>query len=112
MTAAWLYCCQAAAFFSIASAVAAMSSTFRLLRILGCMMVVFTITGIIAATLGGLNPLGVGLGALFIGLIDTGAQTVSSAMGIPIYLGNMVEATLLLVTLGMFILPNYRIKRV
>ena len=31
-------------------------------------------------------------------------------MGIPIYLGNMVEATLLLVTLGMFILPNYRIK--
>jgi len=67
-------------------------------------------TGIIAATLGGLNPLGVGLGALFIGLIDTGAQTVSSAMGIPIYLGNVVEATLLLVTLGMFTLQNYRIK--
>ncbi len=69
-------------------------------------------TGIIAATLGGLNPLGVGLGALFIGLIDTGAQTVSSRMGIPIYLGNVVEATLLLVTLGMFILQNYRIKKV
>ena len=67
-------------------------------------------TGIIAATLGGLNPLGVGLAALFIGLIDTGAQTVSSAMGIPIYLGNVVEATLLLVTLAMFILPNYRIR--
>ena len=44
------------------------------------------------------------------GLIDTGAQTVSSAMGIPIYLGNVVEATLLLVTLAMFILPNYRIR--
>jgi general nucleoside transport system permease protein len=69
-------------------------------------------TGIIAATLGGLNPLGVGLAALFIGLIDTGAQTVSRAMGIPIYLGNVVQATLLLVTLGMFILQNYRIKRV
>jgi simple sugar transport system permease protein len=69
-------------------------------------------TGIIAATLGGLNPLGVGLAALFIGLIDTGAQTVSSAMSIPIYLGNVVEATLLLVTLSMFILQNYRIKRV
>jgi simple sugar transport system permease protein len=67
-------------------------------------------TGIIAATLGGLNPLGVGLAALFIGLIDTGAQTVSSAMNIPIYLGNVVEATLLLVTLGMFTLQNYRIK--
>jgi simple sugar transport system permease protein len=69
-------------------------------------------TGIIAATLGGLNPLGVGLAALFIGLIDTGAQTVSSAMGIPIYLGNVVQATLLLVTLSMFTLQNYRIKRV
>jgi simple sugar transport system permease protein len=69
-------------------------------------------TGIIAATLGGLNPLGVGLAALFIGLIDTGAQTVSRAIGIPIYLGNVVQATLLLVTLSMFILQNYRIKRV
>jgi ABC-type uncharacterized transport system permease subunit len=71
----------------------------------------FGYTGIIAATLGGLNPLGVGLAALFIGLIDTGAQTVSRALGIPIYLGNVVQATLLLVTLSMFVLQNYRIKR-
>lgn len=69
-------------------------------------------TGIIAATLGGLNPLGVSLAALFIGLIDTGAQTVSRALGMPIYLGNVVEAVLLLVTLSMFLLQNYRIKRV
>ncbi len=68
-------------------------------------------TGIIAATLGGLNPWGVGLAALFIGLIDTGAQTVSRALSIPIYLGNVVQATLLLVTLSMLILQNYRIKR-
>jgi hypothetical protein len=33
-------------------------------------------------------------------------------MGIPIYLGNVVQATLLLVTLSMFTLQNYRIKRV
>jgi Na+/H+-dicarboxylate symporter len=38
-------------YFSIASAVAVMSSTFRLLRILGSMLLVFTITGIIAATI-------------------------------------------------------------
>ncbi len=38
-------------YFSIASAVSAMSSTFRLLRILGAMMVVFTLTGIVAATI-------------------------------------------------------------
>ena len=68
-------------------------------------------TGIIAATLGGLNPLGVSIASLFIGLIETGAQSVSRAMGIPIYLGNVVEATLLLVTLGMMILQNYRIRR-
>jgi ABC-type uncharacterized transport system permease subunit len=68
-------------------------------------------TGIIAATLGGLNPLGVSLASLFIGLIETGAQSVSRAMGIPIYLGNVVEAALLLVTLSMLILQNYRIRR-
>jgi len=68
-------------------------------------------TGIIAATLGGLNPLGVSLASLFIGLIETGAQSVSRAMGIPIYLGNVVEAALLLVTLSMLILQNFRLRR-
>lgn len=68
-------------------------------------------TGIIVATLGGLNPLGVSLAALFIGLIETGAQSVSRALGVPIFVGNIVEATLLLVTLSMLILQNYRIKR-
>ncbi len=68
-------------------------------------------SGIIIATLGGLNPIGVGLAALFIGLIDTGAQTVSRAMSVPVYLGTMVQATLLLVTLSLFVLQNYRIKR-
>ena len=68
-------------------------------------------TGIIAATLGGLNPLGVSLASLFISLIDTGAQTVSQSLGVPIYLGNVVEAALLLVTLSMLLLQNYRIRR-
>jgi simple sugar transport system permease protein len=69
-------------------------------------------SGIIIATLGGLHPFGVGLAALFIGLIDTGAQTVSRAMGVPMYLGDVVQSTLLLVTLSMFLLQNYRIRRV
>lgn len=68
-------------------------------------------TGIIVATLGGLNPFGIGLAALFLGLIDTGAQTVSRVLGVPVYLGDVVQANLLLVTLGMFILQNYRIRR-
>lgn len=71
----------------------------------------FGYSGIIAATLGALNPLGVGLAAIFIGLIDTGAQTVSRSLGVPVYLGNVVQAALLLITLGMFLLQNYRIRR-
>jgi len=69
-------------------------------------------TGIIIATLGGLHPFGVGLAALFLGLIDTGAQTVSRAMGVPVYLGDVVQSTLLLVTLALFVLQNFRIRRV
>jgi len=69
-------------------------------------------TGIIIATLGGLHPFGVGLAALFLGLIDTGAQTVSRAMGVPVYLGDVVQSTLLLVTLSLFVLQNFRIRRV
>ncbi|MCI0520659.1 MAG: ABC transporter permease [Chloroflexi bacterium] len=68
-------------------------------------------SGIIAATLGGLHPFGAGLAALFIGLIDTGAQSVSRALGVPVYLGNIVQGALLLVTLAMFLLQNYRIRR-
>jgi len=66
-------------------------------------------TGIIIATLGALNPLGVGAAAFFFGLIDTGAQTVSRALGVPVYLGEVTQATMLLVTLGMFLLQRYRI---
>jgi simple sugar transport system permease protein len=67
-------------------------------------------TGIIIAMLGGLNPFGVGLAALFIGLLSTGGQSVSRALGVPAYLGDVVQAVLLLVTLGAFVLQNYRIR--
>jgi simple sugar transport system permease protein len=67
-------------------------------------------TGIIVATLGSLNAWGVALAALFIGLIDTGSQTVSRALGVPAYLGDVIQAALLLVTLGMLLLQNYRIS--
>ncbi len=67
-------------------------------------------TGIIIATLGALNAWGVLLAAFFIGLIDTGAQTVSRALGVPAYLGDVIQATLLLVTLGMLLLQRYRLR--
>lgn len=67
-------------------------------------------TGIIIATLGGLNAWGVALAGLFIGLINTGGQSVSRALGVPAYLGDVIQAALLLVTLGMFLLQRYRIR--
>jgi simple sugar transport system permease protein len=66
-------------------------------------------TGIIIATLGALNTWGVALAAIFIGLIDTGSQTVSRALGVPSYLGDVIQATLLLVTLGILLLQSYRL---
>lgn len=68
-------------------------------------------TGILIATLGGLNAWGIGVAALFIGLIDTGGQTVSRALNTPIYLGDIIQATLLLVTLGLLVLKGYRMTR-
>jgi general nucleoside transport system permease protein len=65
-------------------------------------------TGIIIPTLGALNAIGVAAAALFIGLVDTGSQTVSRALGVPAYLGDVLQATLLLVTLAMLLLQNYR----
>ena len=69
-------------------------------------------TGIIVAMFSALHPIALIPSALFLGLIDTGAQTLSSALGVPVYLGDAVLATLLLVTLCMFVLQNYRIRRV
>jgi ABC-type uncharacterized transport system permease subunit len=72
----------------------------------------FGYTGIIGATLGGLNPWGAGIAAIFLGLISTGAQSVARSMGLSVFLGNVVQAVLLLVTLGTFLLRNYTIRRV
>ncbi len=68
-------------------------------------------TGVIIATLGGLNAIGVMVASLFFGLIDTGAQTVSRALGVPVYLGEVTQAVMLLVALGMYLLQRYRIVR-
>ncbi len=68
-------------------------------------------TGVIIATLGSLNAFGVGLAAVFFGLVDTGAQTLGRALGVPVYLGEVTQATMLLVALGMLLLQRYRIRR-
>jgi simple sugar transport system permease protein len=68
-------------------------------------------TGIIVATFGALQALGVSLAGLFLALIDTGALSASRALGVPAYLGDIVQATLLIVTLAVLLLNRYRIVR-
>jgi simple sugar transport system permease protein len=68
-------------------------------------------TGIIIATLGSLNPIGVFIASLFFGLVDAGAQNVSRVLGVPVYLGEITQAAMLLVALGLFLLQRYRVRR-
>lgn len=69
-------------------------------------------TGIIVATFGGLHALGVTAAAAFLALIDIGATSASRVLGVPAYLGHVVQATLLLVTLAVLLLARYRPVRV
>jgi len=68
-------------------------------------------SGIVIATLGALNPFGVGLAAGFIALIITGGQSASRQLGIPSFLTDVVQATLLLTTLAMLLLTGYQLRR-
>lgn len=70
----------------------------------------FGYSGIIIAMLGGLRAGGVALAGLFFGLLGTGAQTMSRALGVPAYLGDVVQATLLVLTLAMLLLRSYRVR--
>jgi simple sugar transport system permease protein len=65
-------------------------------------------TGIIIATLGAMTAPGVGLAALFLALVDNGVLTASRTLKVPTYLGDVIQALLLLVTLGVLLLNRYR----
>jgi general nucleoside transport system permease protein len=67
-------------------------------------------TGIVVATLGALSLLGSAAAALFLALISIGADTVSRALDVPSQLGNVVQATLLLVTVSLLVLRRFRPK--
>jgi ABC-type uncharacterized transport system permease subunit len=69
-------------------------------------------TGIIIATLGGLTAPGVFLGGLLLALISRGALSASRELDVPVYLGDVIQAILLLVTLAVLLLNHYRIRRV
>lgn len=70
----------------------------------------FGYTGIIVATLGMLSMPGVILSALFLALINRGAISANRELSVPVYLSDVIQAALLLVTLAMLLLNRYRIR--
>jgi len=68
----------------------------------------FGYTGIIVATLAALTPIGVVLVAVLVADIVVGADSASLVLQVPPQMGQVVTATLLLVTVGILVLRRYR----
>lgn len=68
-------------------------------------------TGIIVATLGALTIPGALLAALFLALVSRGALSASRELSVPVYLGDVIQAALLLVMLAALLLDRYRLRR-
>jgi simple sugar transport system permease protein len=100
----------------ISGGIAGLSGTAEILGIQGRLQsqtldLGFGYSGIVVAMLGGLHALGVGAAAAFIALIDNGSLSLSSELGVPQYLGDVVRATILLTMLASLLLTNYRVRR-
>jgi len=67
-------------------------------------------SGIVVAMLGGLTAPGVAAAALFIALIQSGSTLLTQALEMPQYLGDVVQATILLTMLASLLLTNYRFR--
>lgn len=67
-------------------------------------------TGIVVATLGGLSLPGVLLAAIFLGDLVVGAGTAGLELGVPSQLADIVKGALLLVTIALLLLRQYRIS--
>lgn len=69
-------------------------------------------TGIVIAMLARLNPLGVVPAALFFAAILTGAEAMSRATGVPVFLADVIQGTTLITMLIALLFTTYRIRRV
>lgn len=72
----------------------------------------FGYTGVIVATLGFLTVPGAIVSALFLALVNRGAISASRELDVPVYLGDVIQAALLLVGLATLLLNRYRIRRI
>jgi simple sugar transport system permease protein len=80
-------------------------------QLTGSIAVGYGYTGIVVATLGALNAIGVLLVGLLLGLIGVGAQNASLVLQIPPQMGQVVTAVLLLTVVSALALRHFRIAR-
>ena len=67
-------------------------------------------TGIVIAMLARLNPLGVVPAALFFAVIVTGAESMSRATGVPVFLAEVIQGAALLTMLVALLFTSYRLR--
>ena len=67
-------------------------------------------TGIVIAMLARLNPLGVIPAAFFFAVITTGAEAMSRATGVPVYLADVIQGASLVTMLVALMFTRYRIR--
>lgn len=68
-------------------------------------------SGIVVAMLGGLQPLGVIVSAIFVALVFVGSNGMSRALNIPSYIADVIVSVALLTMLLSLLFTNYRIRR-
>jgi ABC-type uncharacterized transport system permease subunit len=69
-------------------------------------------SGIVIAMLARLNPLGVVPAAIFLAVVMTGAEAMSRATGVPVFLADVLQGTALLAMLVALLFTGYRVRRV
>lgn len=67
-------------------------------------------TGIVIAMLARLNPLGVIPAAFFFAVIITGAEAMSRATGVPVFLADVIQGTALVTMLIALLFNQYRLR--
>jgi ABC-type uncharacterized transport system permease subunit len=69
-------------------------------------------TGIVIAMLARLNPLGVLPAAVFYAVVITGAEGMSRATGVPVFLADVIQGVSLLTMLAALLFTQYRLRLV
>lgn len=67
-------------------------------------------TGIVIAMLARLNPLGVVPAAIFFAAIATGAESMSRATGVPVFLADVIQGASLICMLVALLFTQYRVR--